>query len=244
MNDTQPSNPKSATAQTPLLSEHVTEGIRELILSGKLAPGSRIGQEELAQRFGTSRIPVREALRRLESDGLVHLVPNSSAWVAKLDLAECIEVYKMRERIEPLAIGESLARMTDADIDRLEKLAKEMEEGPGGDEFLRCDREFHLLSYQAAAMPRLISTVERYWNTTQHYRRAFIGLFGSRPDRITHCEHCLLIAALRRRDRADAEHLVASHIRRTRVELERHREVFQQADTGKRKRTRAPKRKP
>ena len=64
-----------------LLSDRVTNSIRELILSGQLQPGSRIGQEQLAEQFGTSRIPVREALKRLESDGLVSLVPNSGAWV-------------------------------------------------------------------------------------------------------------------------------------------------------------------
>src|SRR5262245_15516806 len=83
--------------------QRVTNEIRTLILSGELAPGSRIRQEELAERFNTSRIPVREALRRLESEGLIILVPNSGGWVARLDLAECLETYMMRERLEPMA---------------------------------------------------------------------------------------------------------------------------------------------
>ena len=81
-----------------LIGHRVTDMIRDLILSGELVPGSRISQESLAARFGTSRIPVRDALNRLESDGLVVLKPNSGAWVAKLDLNECIEIYKIRER--------------------------------------------------------------------------------------------------------------------------------------------------
>src|SRR5262245_18748977 len=110
-----------------LLSERVTNSIRKLILSGELQPGSRIGQEQLAEQFGTSRIPVREALKRLESDGLVSLVPNSGAWVAKLDLSECLEIYKIRERLEPLALGEAVANMSDEEIESLAALVEQME---------------------------------------------------------------------------------------------------------------------
>jgi len=101
-------------ANLALVSQRVTLDIKNLILSGDLAPGSRIRQEELALRFGTSRIPVREALRYLESEGLVTLKANSGAWVARLDLADCIEVYKIRERIEPLAISESVLHLQTA----------------------------------------------------------------------------------------------------------------------------------
>lgn len=211
-----------------LLGQQVTDSIRQLILSGELVPGSRIGQEELASRVGTSRIPVREALRQLENEGLVVLVPNSGAWVAKLDLEECLEVYKMRERLEPLAIGESVANLTGAQIDELERLITLVERSKG-DEFLRLDREFHLACYAAAGMPRLSAMVERFWNTTQHYRRAFVGLFGPAGDWVTHCEHRLLVAAMRRRDAVETERILAAHIRRTRMELERHQELFNQS---------------
>src|SRR5512144_935425 len=80
-----------------LLSERISDEIRRAVVSGELAPGSRVRQEELATRFGASRIPVREALRRLESEGLVTLVANSGDWIAKVDVAECIELYKIRE---------------------------------------------------------------------------------------------------------------------------------------------------
>lgn len=217
---------KNESVDLTLASQRVTENIRELILSGKLAPGSRIRQEELAARFGTSRIPVREALRRLESEGLVLLVPNSSAWVAKLDLSECIEVYKIRERVEPLALSESVARLSDAEIDKLVGLAAAMEAAQGTEEFLRLDREFHLASYRASGMQQLYAMVERFWNTTQHYRRAFTNLLGHEGSWIIHSEHRLMVDALRRRDAEGAAHLLYEHIRRTRFELERNRHVF------------------
>lgn len=218
---------KKETDQGPM-SERVAEGIRHLILSDKLKPGSRIGQEELAARFRTSRVPVREALRRLESEGLVLLVPNSGARVARLDLQECVEIYKMRERVEPLAIAESVARITDGQIVELERLVERVRRCKSSAEFLKLDRQFHLACYQAAGMQQLLTLVERFWNTTQHYRRAFVGLFAPNEDWITHYEHALLVAAMKRRDGVEAERILGGHIRRTRLELERHRELFHQ----------------
>jgi DNA-binding GntR family transcriptional regulator len=218
---TQSNGLKPSAADLTLASQRVTESIRAMILSGEMAPGSRIRQEELAERFGLSRIPVREALRRLESDGLVLLVPNSSAWVAKIDMQECIEVYKIRERLEPLAISEAVANMSDDDVAVLEDLVTRMEQSPDTEEFLRLDREFHLASYRAAGMQQLYGIVERFWNTTQHYRRAFTKLLGQEGSWITRSEHRLILDALRRRDAEGAGHLVFEHIRRTRFELER-----------------------
>ena len=209
-----------------LIGHRVTDMIRELILSGELAPGSRISQESLAARFGTSRIPVRDALNRLESDGLVLLKPSSGAWVAKLDLEECLEIYKIRERIEPLALSEAVARISDEEIAALEALVEEMIGTHDTETFLRLDREFHLASYRAAGMQQLVQMVERFWNSTQHYRRAFTNLMGTERGWIIHAEHRLIIDAIRRRDSEGAGHVLFEHIRRTRFELERHKELF------------------
>ena len=80
----------------------IADQIRESILAGEYEPGARIRQEDLADRHGASRLPVREALRALEGEGLVTVVANTGAWVSRLSLAECEETYQMRERIEPL----------------------------------------------------------------------------------------------------------------------------------------------
>ena len=215
-----------SAADPYLVGKRVTESIRNLILSGDLAPGSRISQVSLAERFGTSRIPVRDALNRLESDGLVLLKPNSGAWVAKLDLSECIEIYKIRERIEPLALSEAVAKMTDDGVEHLAELVSGMAATNDTETFLKLDRQFHLASYRPSEMEQLISMVERFWNTTQHYRRAFTKLIGKDGEWIIHAEHDLMIDALRRRDAESAAQMLHEHIRRTRVELEQHTEVF------------------
>ncbi|MDO9591427.1 MAG: GntR family transcriptional regulator, partial [Microcella sp.] len=75
-------------------SARVAEGIREGIVRGTYPPGARLRQEEIAERFGASRVPVREALKLLEAEGLVTMIANAGAWVSKLTLAECEEVYQ------------------------------------------------------------------------------------------------------------------------------------------------------
>lgn len=217
------------TAADSLMGRRVAGELRQEILSGAMPPGSRIRQEDLASRFNSSRIPVREALRLLETEGLVTLVANSGAWVARLDQAELLEIYKIRERLEPLALGESLPHLLPEEIAELQRLAAAMEAAPDIDSFLRFDREFHLLSYSRAAMPSLLAMIERFWNTTQQYRRAYTTLLVSAGAWATHYEHRLLIEAIRRRDRPDAEALLQMHLRRTRQQLVHHPELFRPA---------------
>ncbi len=225
-------------ADATSVGQRVTEAIRSLILSGELAPGSRIGQEALAARFNVSRIPVREALSRLESDGLVVLKPSSSAWVARLDLEECVEIYKIRERIEPLALSEAIAHMSDEDIDALERLMLDVEQSNDDEEFLRRDREFHLACYRFTGMQQLGSMAERFWNTTQHYRRLFMQSVTRGNGWVIHAEHRLIVDAIRRRDAEGAGNVLHEHIRRTRFELEHNASLFPNLEPPKKERRR------
>lgn len=213
-------------AATALASNRVADALRSLILNGTIKPGSRVRQEELATEYGISRIPVREALRRLESEGLVVLVPNSGAWVAKLDQAECVEIYKIREHVEPLAIAESCANLSNNVLNELSSIASRIETTADSDEFLRLDREFHLLSYSAARMPQLMQMIHKYWNTTQHYRRAFTSTADRNAMTAVFHEHALIVDALQRRDGEHAARILQFHIRRTRLKLEEHKEIF------------------
>lgn len=228
---------ETSAQESSLTTDRVEEGVRALILAGELPPGSRIGQEELAARFSVSRIPVRVALGRLENDGLVILKPSSGAWVARVDLAECLEIYMIRERLEPLALAQAIPNMTDESIDRLERLVEEMAVSPDTETFLKLDRTFHLASYADAGMKQLLSMIERFWNTTQHYRRAFTSVLGRERNWIIHAEHRLIVDAIRRRDTEGAARLLTGHIRRTRRELAQHADLFPNPEvTGKKRR--------
>ena len=204
----------------------VADELRDDILRGVYPPGTRLRQEELAGQYGASRVPVREALRILESEGLITTVANAGAWIARLSLDECVELYQVRERIEPLLLRYSLPALTEAQIDRLAELAELMRHTRDVEQFLELDREFHLGSYAGAGTTFLGPTVERLWNTTQHYRRAFTRLLDEESNRIVHDEHHMLVAAIREGDSDDAERICLGHIRRTRRQLARHPELF------------------
>jgi DNA-binding GntR family transcriptional regulator len=225
-----------AAAGSAVASQRIAGALREEILGGRYRPGERIRQEDIAARYGASRIPVREALAMLAAGGLVTLVANAGAWVTRLSAAECAEAYLIRERLEPLLLRMSLPLLDEAAIARMGELAAAMEEaaGPAGghadvDAFLRADREFHLASYAAADGGETGRIIHRLWNVTQHYRREFsrraAGGAGAGLA-VTHLEHRLLVDCARRRDPDDAERVLVTHIRRTRLELARHPEIF------------------
>jgi DNA-binding GntR family transcriptional regulator len=208
-------------------SRRIADTLRAAILDGRYQPGERIRQEEVAARSGASRIPVREALRTLAAEGLVTLIANTGAWVTKLSLDECVETYLIRERLEPLLLRRSLPNLTEAAIGRLELLIASMEAPDAGvTEFLRADREFHLSSYAGAPPGEMAQIIGRMWNTTQHYRREVSKLAAGTGMGVTHWEHRLLLDCVGRGDADDAERVLAMHIRRTRLALEQHPEIF------------------
>lgn len=205
----------------------IAEGIRTRIISGTYPPGTRIRQEDLAAEYGASRVPVREALHQLEYEGLVTVVANSGAWVARLTLEECEEVYQMRERLEPLLLRYSAPQLAEPDIARLAELAQRIsDEGHDTDSFLALDRAFHQASYAAAETSQLDGLVAKLWNTTAPYRRAYVASWDPEARRIAHEEHHLMVAALRDGDLEDAERVLAGHIRRTRRQLARSPHIF------------------
>jgi DNA-binding GntR family transcriptional regulator len=210
-----------------IASARVADALRAAILRGEISPGTRIRQEKIAADHGASRIPVREALRTLESEGLVTLVANTGAWVSRLSLLECDELYRLRESIEPLLLDYSIRQLDEPTVARLDALAIEMEQTTDVEQFLALDREFHLSSYSGAQTLLLGDTVSRLWNMTQHYRRAYSLRLDADSNRIVHDEHHMLVRAIELRDSDDACRVLLGHIRRTRLELARHPEIFE-----------------
>jgi DNA-binding GntR family transcriptional regulator len=211
-------------------SARVADYLRAAILRGEIGPGEWIRQEEVAERLGSSRLPVREALRILEAEGLTEHERHRGARVPRLSMHEVDVVYRMREQLEQLAIGESIPRLTAADVQRMERVQEQIEANGDVATFLELDREFHLISYTGCRIEQLTGTVVRLWNSTAHYRRAFVQLSGPGRQWVINAEHRLLLDAITRRDVVDAERCIAGHVRRTRIELGRHPEIFAGGD--------------
>ena len=216
----------SETPTSSAASSRIAAALRADILDGTIPPGQRLRQEDIAERLGGSRLPVREALRMLAAEGLVETEPNKGARVPVLDPGEVETLYRMRERLEPLALVESMGKLGSAEIAEIQAIQQRIEQGVDVAEFLILDREFHMATYTGCTDEHLMSSVTRLWNATQHYRRAFMSVSGPGRAWIVNAEHRLLMEAIERQDADDAELYLLGHIRRTRKELARHPEIF------------------
>jgi DNA-binding GntR family transcriptional regulator len=173
-----------------------------------------------------SRLPVREALRMLEIEGLTELHTNRGARVPALSSHEADMIYRMRESLEPLVLSESIDALTDADIAELADIQKRIEQRDSVADFMELDRAFHLTSYRGCAVEPLASTVVRLWNMTQHYRREFIKITGPSRRWVVIAEHRLLLDAITQRDKTIAATVLQTHVERTRLEILNHPEIF------------------
>jgi DNA-binding GntR family transcriptional regulator len=211
---------------TPSMVERIAASIRDSIYSGELKPGTAIRQQALAVSLDVSRIPVREALRQLESEGLVVRKPNSGVKVAVLDFQEYSDIYKLRERVEPLAISESIPNMTPAQKAETGRLLAELHELVGDPAaFLEADRRFHLSCYVGAS--RIITTmVEGFWNTTQRHRRLLLATYSTADFGWTNWEHRLIYNCIVSGNTRAAEEAIRMHIERTRLRLAEHPDLF------------------
>lgn len=221
------------------VADVVTRQLREAIVTGRLRPGLRLRQEALAREAGTSRVPIREALRQLQNEGLVVVIPRRGATVARLDWGDADELYRMREACEGLAILESAGRLSQEALSRIGELEARMSllthEDAARDprEWLAWDREFHLLTYSAAPFPRLLGLVDALWNASQAYRRVIYRGITQREAKLVHAQHALLLDALRRGDGMSAQRILVTHLRRARDELEAKQHLFADAMSAK-----------
>ncbi len=218
---------ESDAAHYQPMARAVAANIRQAIFDGRLKPGEPVRQEAFAAELGTSRIPVREALRQLESEGLVTIRPHASARVAVLDFNECVELYKIRERLEPLAFSESVRNIAEEQIANAAVLCRQIETLTGdAAAWIDADRRFHLATYAALPATRLRRTVEDFWNVTQQYRRIVVATFTESDFISFQAEHSLIVDAMRTRNLRAGEDLVRMAIERARLRLEDNRQLF------------------
>lgn len=207
--------------QYEVTSQRVADVIAERILAGVLKPGDAIKQDELAGELKVSRIPVRDALRILENRGLVSLKANASARVTSLTARDMDLSYQIREVLEPMLLAESLPNLTDEDMAEMRAIKERLERVEDVDEFLPLTRQFHWVSFRGHEAPLLAQMVERLWDTTHSYRRAYAMLSMQDAERmaIMRSERDLLLGAIERREVDLAPRLLALHIRRTHLGL-------------------------
>jgi DNA-binding GntR family transcriptional regulator len=194
------------------MQEIVTDSIRDAILSGKYSPGERLVADDLAKDLGVSRMPVREALHRLEVVGLVTLLPHKGAVVSELSKEEIIESYHIRAVLDGLATRLAAPHLTAADYARLNEILQEMDKAVNAknmDGLLAVNRAFHQVIWQAAHAPRLQALLQNLYDTSERFRNISILLPG-RIDQITQ-DHRLIVETLEKGDVANAERYANEH---------------------------------
>lgn len=173
---------------------------------------------------------MREALRILETSGLVTTESNRGAWVTKLTQAECTELYLMREQLEPLLLEDSTRQFDEAVIEEIANVLRELEavETIDAERYLELDWTFHQLTYSGSQMRTLRSEVERLVEMTHYYRRAHLDLVRATPGRawILEHDHRLILDAIQRRDAYEAGAVMRLHTRRASMALREHPEIF------------------
>jgi DNA-binding GntR family transcriptional regulator len=195
-----------------LKSQTIYRALRERILSNELVSGTRLVLRALAIQYDTSDIPVREALRMLERDGLVEMLPYRGARVTTLTAREIEETYFIRGHLESIATGLAAERITDAELAELDRLMVRMREavraqdGPG---FSDLNREFHRTIVSACGNEMLRELTMDIWQRHSGFQRVFRLV----PERLaaSQSEHEGIMTALRARDAARAAQLALWH---------------------------------
>ena len=204
----------SMMLQRDTLPMQVLNKLMDWIMDGKLKMGEKLNTEELARQLGVSRMPIREALKSLEKMGLAESIPYVGVKLVSLEQEDVLQIYLMRQLLEPLAAGEACKKITEEQIHELEEIHKEYIPIVEADEidakklYLQ-NRKFHFAIYSISEMDRVCAMIESLWDTLSFFKliygRDVIKNTNGAKNMIA--EHQLYIYA--RKDR-DAERLKKS----------------------------------
>ncbi|WP_311043931.1 GntR family transcriptional regulator [Rhizobium binae] len=192
--------------------EEAYRHIQQALRLGRYKPGERLIPEDIAADIGMSRMPVREAFRRLASDGLVVLRPNRGCIVAGLTVDELYEIFEMRSVLEGLAVRLSMPRIDDDELDDLERLLDRMERAgqSGSNDWVVRHQEFHGKICALSHRPKLVHQISALHVVIEPYMRIWFD-YVEKPLSARE-EHAALIAALRSGDAPHAEQVMRDHI--------------------------------
>ncbi len=211
-----------------LLPEKIYHHLRTKLLAGEFPPGTRLDYKKISVEMGVSTTPVREAMGKLGSEGLVELVPRAGAIVRKLGAQEAVQLYGVREAIETYAAAKAAEKISEARLQQLEGLLAKMRNlitksfstttsvmtGENLSEFLQSDLAFHMTIIEAAGNPRLTKLAG---DSHIHSRIFGVERFGHNRELMDEADeiHRSIFGALKQRDATQASQLVAQHIQRS-----------------------------
>lgn len=193
------------------IKESLVEYLRDEIVRGNLVPGQRLRQDELAETYGVSTMPIREALRELEAEGLVTITPHRGAEVTQLTADDLEDIYEIRVVLEGMATRLAVPRLDAAALATLERCIREMDnQGVEVASLVRLNHEFHTTLYAASSRRHLIELLNILRHRTQHYLNAYITEFGGLPR--AQEQHRAILDACRQGEAERAELEMRNHV--------------------------------
>ncbi|CUH95467.1 hypothetical protein P22_1538 [Propionispora sp. 2/2-37] len=195
------------------LREVVCETLRNAIVNGILKPGERLMEIQLAEELGVSRTPVREAIRKLELEGFVVMIPRRGTYVADLSIKDINEVYEVRTSLDVLAAGLAAERITEDELEQMERLLVQIGEyidNNDMDKIVEADSLFHDILYRASRNDRLVGII----NNLREQLTRFRSMSMSYPGRLKNTleEHSRLVEAIAQRDPELAQQRAVEHM--------------------------------
>jgi DNA-binding GntR family transcriptional regulator len=202
------------TIQRVSLVDNVTERLRGALLSGEIKPGERIKVAELEKTFGVSHIPIREAFRRLEAEGMIVALPQRAAVAAGVDLDDLAGLYDLRRVIECEVIRRSVASMTAEQVARVQEALRVLvatAQDNDSPEFWERHMDFHWSLLEPGASAWVKRVIDQMWLASQRYVRIFVSETIGDAMR----DHRELVAACKKHDADRAEKILRRHLDRT-----------------------------
>ncbi|MFK3815602.1 GntR family transcriptional regulator [Pseudomonas sp. NPDC089407] len=188
----------------------VVESLREAILSGAIAEGTQLRQEELALKFGLSRMPIRDAIRQLEAEGLVTYEAHKGASVAVMTIADITEIYDMRIMAECTALDFGFDKIVENDLTSLHEIVSEMENITEPHRLSELNEKFHHLLYSKAERPRLLALIKSLHDSVdRHLRFLLTNLDYHRQSQLDHID---ILNACVQGDRVSARQYLVRHL--------------------------------
>ena len=208
-------DPSNSSIRRQSLTSAVAERLREKIVRGEIKEGEQLRQDAIAAQFQVSRIPVREALRQLEAEGLISIVPHRGAVVSLLSCEEIEEIFEMRAVLEPEVLRASILNLTEAQLEKAQEILttydRILDNEAAIAEWGRMNWLFHSSLYEAASRPQFMAVIRNINYNGERYIR--LQLYLTRAMERAREEHHKLLELCRSRDTEGACRLLAEHIR-------------------------------
>ena len=195
------------------LRDVVFERLRKAIVEGSLKPGQRLMEVQLAEQLGVSRTPVREAIRKLELEGLVIMLPRKGAYVADMSIKDVIDLLEVRAALEGLAASLAAERMMPENVEKLKNISDELKknvENSNLSETLKKDVEFHQCIFEASGNNKLVQMINSLWEQVYRFREGYMSDYNAALEIIK--EHEKLIGAIENGESEKASKYAREHI--------------------------------